>query len=60
MLERQGIKLSPKKLYRIYKEERLSVRKRGGRIRALSIRAPMAISQDRNLRGHSTSSWIRW
>jgi putative transposase len=28
MLERQGIKLSPKKLYRLYKEERLTVRKR--------------------------------
>ena len=50
MLERQGIKLSPKKLYRIYKEERLSVRKRGGRKRALGTRAPMAIPQDRNLR----------
>jgi putative transposase len=50
MLERQGIKLSPKKLYRLYKEERLSVRKRGGRKRALGTRAPMAIPQDRNLR----------
>jgi putative transposase len=50
MLERQGIKLSPKKLYRLYKEERLTVRKRGGRKRALGTRAPMAIPQDRNLR----------
>jgi putative transposase len=50
MLERQGIKLSSKKLYRLYKEERLSVRKRGGRKRALGTRAPMAIPQDRNLR----------
>jgi putative transposase len=50
MLERQGIKLSPKKLYRLYKEERLSVRKRGGRKRALGTRAPMVIPQDRNLR----------
>lgn len=50
MLERQGIKLSPKKLYRLYREERLSVRKRGGRKRALGTRAPMAIPQDRNLR----------
>jgi putative transposase len=31
MLERQGIKLNAKKLYRFYKEERLTVRKRGGR-----------------------------
>jgi len=36
MLERQGIKLNAKKLYRLYKEERLTVRKRGGRKRALS------------------------
>jgi putative transposase len=50
MLERQGIRLSPKKLYRLYKEERLTVRKRGGRKRALGTRAPMAIPQDRNLR----------
>jgi len=50
MLERQGIRLNRKKLYRLYKEERLSVRKRGGRKRALGTRAPMVIPQDRNLR----------
>ena len=38
MLEREGIKLSPKKLYRLYREERLMVRKRGGRKRALGTR----------------------
>jgi putative transposase len=50
MLERQGIKLNRKKLYRLYKEERLMVRKRGGRKRALGTRAPMMIPQGRNLR----------
>src|SRR6202042_5305 len=50
MLERQGIKLNAKKLYRLYKEERLTVRKRGGRKRALGTRAPMTIPRDRNLR----------
>jgi len=50
MLERQGIKLNRKRLYRLYKEERLTVRKRGGRKRALGTRAPMAIPQGRNLR----------
>ena len=50
MLQRQGIKLNHKKLYRLYKEERLTVRKRGGRKRALGTRAPMAIPQDQNLR----------
>jgi putative transposase len=50
MLTRQGIKLNRKKLYRLYKEERLTVRKRGGRKRALGTRAPMAVPQGRNLR----------
>jgi putative transposase len=50
LLARQGIKLNAKKLYRLYKEERLTVRRRGGRKRALGTRAPMAIPQDRNLR----------
>jgi putative transposase len=35
---------------RLYKEERLTVRKRGGRKRALGTRAPMTIPQDQNLR----------
>lgn len=50
LLARQGVRLNHKKLYRLYKEERLSVRKRGGRKRALGTRAPMAIPQDANLR----------
>jgi putative transposase len=50
LLARQGIKLNAKKLYRLYKEERLTVRKRGGRKRALGTRAPMAVPQGRNLR----------
>ena len=32
-----------KKLYQLYKEEKLTVRKRGGRKRALGTRAPMTI-----------------
>lgn len=50
LLTRQGIKLNHKKLYRLYREERLSVRKCGGGKRALGTREPMAIPQDRNLR----------
>ncbi len=46
----QGVRINRKKLYRLYKEERLTVRKRGGRKRALGTRAPMAIPQDQNLR----------
>ena len=50
LLKREGIEVNWKKLYRIYKEERLTVRKRGGRKRALGTRAPMAIPQDQNQR----------
>jgi putative transposase len=50
LLARQGIRINRKKLYRLYKEERLTVRKRGGRKRALGTRAPMSIPQDQNLR----------
>ena len=50
LLVRQGVRINHKKLYRLYKEERLTVRKRGGRKRALGTRAPMTIPQDQNLR----------
>lgn len=50
LLKREGVEVNWKKLYRIYREERLTVRKRGGRKRALGTRAPMTIPQDRNQR----------
>jgi len=50
LLRREGIVLNRKKLYRLYREERLMVRKRGGRKRALGTRAPMAIPQGANQR----------
>jgi len=50
LLGREGIKVSNKKLYRLYTQERLTVRKRGGRKRALGSRAPMAVPQGRNQR----------
>jgi putative transposase len=43
MLEWQGIVMNLKKLHRLYREERLQVRKRGGRKRALGTRRPMAV-----------------
>jgi putative transposase len=46
MLERQGIVMNQKKLRRLYREEKLQVRRRGGRKRALGTRRPM-ISPDR-------------
>lgn len=41
MLERQGIVMNLKKLRRLYREEKLQVRRRGGRKRALGTRRPM-------------------
>ena len=40
-LRREGFIVNHKRLFRIYREERLMVRKRGGRKRALGTRAPM-------------------
>jgi putative transposase len=50
LLKREGVALNHKKLYRLYKEEKLTVRKRGGRKRALGTRAPMTIPQGPNQR----------
>jgi putative transposase len=43
MLAREGHTINHKKLYRIYREERLMVRRRRGRKRALGTRAPMVL-----------------
>jgi putative transposase len=50
MLKRDGLRMNLKRVYRLYKEERLTVRKRGGRKRALGTRAPMTIPQSANQR----------
>ena len=50
LLRREGIDLNHKKLFRLYREERLTVKKRGGRKRALRTRAPMALPQGPNQR----------
>ena len=42
--------LNHKKRIRLYREERLTVRRRGGRKRALGTRAPMALPQGPNQR----------
>ena len=43
MLKREGTIVNHKRLFRLYHEEKLSVRKRGGRKRALGTRAPMLV-----------------
>jgi putative transposase len=50
LLRREGIALNHKKLCRLYGEERLQVRRRGGRKRALGTRAPLALPQRPNQR----------
>jgi len=42
LLRREGRLVNKKRVQRIYQEERLMVRRRGGRKRALGMRAPMA------------------
>lgn len=50
MLERQGIRMNLKKLRRLYRQEGLQVRKRGGRKRALGTRRPMIVPERVNER----------
>jgi len=50
LLTREGIIMNHKKLRRLYREERLQVRRRSGRKRALGTRAPMALPQGPNQR----------
>ena len=50
MLERQGITMNHKKLRRLYREEKLQVRKRGGRKRALGTRRAMVLPNRTNER----------
>jgi putative transposase len=43
LLKREGRAVNHKKLFRLYREEKLTVRKRGGRKRAMGTRAPMLV-----------------
>lgn len=48
LLEREGVRLNHKKLYRVYREEGLAVRRRRGRKRATGTREPMTVPQASN------------
>lgn len=50
MLQRQGWQVNQKKLRRLYREEKLQVRKRGGRKRAMGTRRPMLVPERPNER----------
>src|SRR5271169_4532823 len=50
LIRSEGVLINHKKLRRLYAEERLQVRRRGGRKRALGTRAPMTLPQGPNQR----------
>jgi putative transposase len=50
LLEREGTKVNLKKVYRVYREEGLAVRRRRGRRRAIGTRAPIVVPQALNQR----------
>src|SRR6516165_114099 len=60
LLQREGIKLNHKKQLRIYREERLTVRHRGRRKRAVGTRAPMTMRQQANQRWSLDSFLTCW
>ena len=43
LLKREGYLINHKRLFRLYREEKLTVRRRGGRKRAIGTRAPMLV-----------------
>jgi putative transposase len=50
LLDREGPHINHKRLRRLYREERLQVKRRGGRKRALGTRAPMSLPEAPNQR----------
>jgi len=50
LLQREGVSMNKKKLFRLYQEEGLAVRRRRGRKRATGTRAPMALPDGPNQR----------
>jgi putative transposase len=50
LMHRESLSMNHKKLRRLYREEGLQVRRRGGRKRALGTRAPIALPQGPNQR----------
>lgn len=50
LMKREGMAMNKKKLYRLYSEERLAVRKRRGRKRAMGSRRPMPAAPAPNAR----------
>ena len=60
LLAREGYRVNHKKLYRLYREEGLTVRKRRGRKRAMGQRAPMGALEQINQRWSIDFMVMRW
>ena len=61
LLRRDGYGVNHKRVYRLYVEEKLWVRKRGRKRRIAVPRAPMLVPQPESTRsGRWTSSAMRW
>ena len=60
LLKRDGVAVNWKRLYRVYGEERLTVRNRGGRKRAIGTRAPITTPQDANQRWSLDFLFAAW
>jgi putative transposase len=54
LLRREGCRMNHKRFRRLYREEKLQVRQRGARKRALGVRAPLALPNGPTSAGH----WI--
>ena len=50
LLRREGYAVNKKRVYRLYRQERLMVRRRGGRKRAVGTRSPMPVPSGPNQR----------
>ena len=56
LMRREGVVMNHKKFRRLYREERLQVRRRGGRKRALGTRTPLANPQGAQTRRLAASA----
>jgi hypothetical protein len=59
LLRREGHAVNRKRLYRLFRQERLMVRRHGGRKRAVGVRSPLPLPVARTGAGHSTSCTTR-
>ena len=60
MLRREGEPSGINRIYRLYREEGLMVRKRKSRRRAIGMRAPIRVESKANAAGHWILSMTRW